>query len=89
MALGAQRGAVLRHFVGEGLLFTTIGVVLGLAGAWLLRRTLSGFLFGVGPTDPVTLAGVSALLVLVAVGVSWVPARRAASVDPVRVLRGD
>jgi putative ABC transport system permease protein len=89
MALGAQRSSVLRTFVGEGLLFSTLGVFIGLAGAWLLRRSLAGFLFGVEPTDPATLVGVSALLVLVAVIVSYLPARRAAAVDPVRVLRGD
>jgi putative ABC transport system permease protein len=89
LALGAPRLEVLRQFVGEGLLFSTAGVLLGLFGAWLLRRTLSSFLFGVEPMDPATLAGVSILLALVAAAVSYVPARRAARVDPVRVLRGE
>jgi putative ABC transport system permease protein len=89
LALGAPRLEVLRQFVGEGLLFSAAGVLLGLGGAWLLRRTLSSFLFGVEPMDPATLASVSLLLALVAVAVSYVPARRAARVDPVRVLRGE
>jgi putative ABC transport system permease protein len=89
MALGAPRSQVLGHFLGEGLLFSSLGVTLGLASAWLLRRTLSSFLIGVEPSDPATLAGVSALLMLVTVAVSWLPARRAAAVDPVRTLRGE
>jgi ABC-type antimicrobial peptide transport system permease subunit len=80
---------VLRQFVAEGFLASAAGVALGLGGAWLLRRTVSGFLFGVEATDPRTLLGAALLLVSVAVAVSYVPARRAAALDPVRVLRNE
>jgi putative ABC transport system permease protein len=89
IALGATTGSVVRRVVGEGLRAAGLGVVLGLGGALLLGRVLSGFLFGVQATDPVTFLGVAALLLAVAATASWLPARRAAGVDPVRVLSGD
>ncbi|MFN8572074.1 MAG: FtsX-like permease family protein [Gemmatimonadaceae bacterium] len=82
MALGASSAAVLRMVVREGLAMSAVGVVLGIAGALALTRLLQSLLFGVTPADPVTFAGVSILLTLVAVLASIVPARRAASVDP-------
>jgi ABC-type lipoprotein release transport system permease subunit len=64
-----------------------VGVALGLAGSYLLSRALASFLFGVSPTDPATFAGVATALVLVALLASYVPARRAAGVEPASALR--
>ena len=87
VALGAQRGDVLRLIVGQGIRLTAIGIGLGLASALALTRALSSLLYGVGPTDPATF--VSAPLVLAAVGLAacYIPARRAARVDPMIALR--
>jgi putative ABC transport system permease protein len=73
--------------VARGLLLTVAGVVLGLAGAFGLTRFISSQLYGVGATDPVTLAGVSLLLVGVALAACYRPARKAAGVDPLAALR--
>jgi putative ABC transport system permease protein len=77
----------MRLVVGEGLRLCGLGVVLGLAGSIPLTRLLRGVLFGVGPSDPVTLAMASAALVLVAVLACYIPARRALLVDPMSALR--
>jgi putative ABC transport system permease protein len=87
MALGADRRAVLRLVVFDGLLLAMAGIAVGLAVAFGLTRLLASMLFGIAPTDPVTFAGVSLLLVLVAALACWYPARRAASVDPMTALR--
>ncbi len=87
MALGAQPAIVVVEVVRGALLLAVSGLVLGLAGAFALTRLLTSFLFSVGPTDPATFAAVSLLLLLVAGLASFVPARRAANVDPVSVLR--
>jgi predicted permease len=87
MALGAQAGEVGRMIVGEGFRLAALGVVLGLAGAFALTRLLENLLFGVKPTDPVTYAGTVAFLVGVALAACWLPARRAARVDPIVALR--
>jgi putative ABC transport system permease protein len=87
MALGAQRGSMLRLVVGHGLRLTLIGVVLGTGGALLLTRLMKGFLFQVTPTDPATFAAVVLFLVLVAFLASYIPARRAMRIDPVVALR--
>jgi predicted permease len=89
MAVGASRSDVVGLFVGEGLRLTIagLGLGLGLAGALALMRLLAGQLYGVEPTDPATLAAVAALLLLVSLGASWLPARRAARVDPMQALR--
>jgi putative ABC transport system permease protein len=87
MALGADRGSVLRAVVRNALLMTAIGLGLGLVTSFALSRLLSSFLFGVRPTDPATFAAVSAALVLVALLASYVPARRAADIDPATALR--
>jgi putative ABC transport system permease protein len=87
MALGASRSQVMRLVVGEGLRLCGLGVVLGLAGSIPLTRLLRGVLFGVGPSDPVTLAAASAALALVAVLACYIPARRALLVDPMSALR--
>jgi predicted permease len=87
MALGAPRANVVRSVVRSALLLAVIGIGLGLAAAFGLTRFVASFLFGVSPTDPATLAGVAAVVVIVTACASYVPARRAASVDPVSVLR--
>ena len=87
LALGAQRGDVLRLIVGHGLRLTLAGLALGLLGSLALTRLLQTLLFGVSPTDPVTFVGVSFLLTAVALLASYIPARRAAKVDPMVALR--
>jgi putative ABC transport system permease protein len=87
LALGANRRQVLRMIVGRGLLLTVSGVAIGVVGALALGRILNGVLYGVSPNDPATIAVVVTVLLSVAALASWVPARRAASVDPVLTLR--
>jgi len=87
MALGATRVDVLRAVMRQGLKLTLIGVVVGVAGAVALTRVLSSLLYDVTPTDPVTLALVSCVLVVVALLASFIPARRAARIDPMVALR--
>ncbi len=88
-ALGAQHGGILRLVLGNGLGLAGAGIGVGLVGALALTRTVRGLLFGVTATDPVTFLGVSLLLVAVTLVASYVPARRAARVDPASTLRGD
>ena len=87
MALGATRDRVLWLVLGRGMLPVAIGVALGIGGAVAVARYLRGLLFGVTPTDPATLAGVTALLVATAAVAAYLPARRATQVDPVQILR--
>jgi putative ABC transport system permease protein len=87
MALGAERRDVLRLVVGEGARLAAVGVVLGLAGALAVTRLVSSLLYGVSATDPLTFAAVAALLVVVALLASYVPARRAMGLDPNAALR--
>ena len=87
LALGADRGAILKLVLGQGMLLTIIGLVIGLAGAAVLTRTLSGLIYGVGTMDPLTFTAVPALLCVVALVACFLPARRAASVDPITALR--
>jgi putative ABC transport system permease protein len=87
IALGARRADVLKSVVGQGLRFALLGTVLGLAGAFGLTRVLTGLLYNVSPTDPLTFAFVSFVLVGVAALASYLPARRAARIDPMVALR--
>jgi len=88
-ALGAQRGDVLRLVVGESMRRVGIGLVVGLLGALGLGRVLASQLYGVGAVDPVTFTLTPLILGAVALIASWVPARRAARVDPLVALRSD
>jgi len=87
MALGAQKQDVLKLVVGHGVLITAIGIGAGLAAAIGLTRLMSSLLFGVSATDPITFAAVSVVLAGVALGACFVPAMRAAKVDPMVALR--
>ncbi len=87
MALGATRADALLMAVREGMAPTSVGVVVGTAGALALTRFLRSMLFEVKPTDPVTFVGVAALLFIVALAACYVPARRAMRVDPMVALR--
>ena len=89
MALGASQASVLRLVLGQGLIYVALGLGLGLAGAAAATRLLASMLFEVKPTDPATYAAVSILLVAVALAASYLPARRAANLDPSRALRQD
>jgi ABC-type antimicrobial peptide transport system permease subunit len=87
MALGAQRTDVLRSVMGEGAKLSLAGIVLGMVGALAVMRVLSGELYGVGATDPLTFCGVAILVAVVALTACYVPARRAMRVDPMVALR--
>jgi len=87
MALGAERRDLLRTVIRKGAKLALIGVCVGLSGALLLTRFLSSMLYGVKPTDPLTLIGVSLILSAVALLASYIPARRATKVDPMVALR--
>jgi putative ABC transport system permease protein len=87
MALGAQHGDVLRMVIAQGAKLVGIGVVIGIAAALGLTQLLSTALYGVTATDPGTYVAVSALLVVVAMLACYIPAHRAARVDPMVALR--
>jgi ABC-type antimicrobial peptide transport system permease subunit len=92
MALGADKGDVLRLFIGRELRLVLVGMAAGAAGASILTRTLSSLshlLYGIGSSDPLTFAIVSVVLMGVATLACYIPARRAASVDPMVALRNE
>ena len=87
MALGAQRGHILRSVLGRAMALAAAGVAAGIAGALALSRVLSSLLFEVKPTDVPTFAVVAGFLLAVAAAASYIPAHRAARVDPMVALR--
>ena len=89
MALGSQRGSIVRLVLGSGAKLAVIGCAIGLAGAVAASRLLQSLLFGVSPFDPVALSLAAVGVLLLALAASGVPALRAASIDPMRALRGE
>lgn len=87
MALGAGRGQVLRHVVRQGTVLAACGIALGMAGGLAVGRLIGWSLYGVSPMDPPTLAAVSAGILATTVAASYLPARRAARIDPMAALR--
>jgi len=89
MALGATQRDVLGLIVRQGMTLAISGLAIGLAGAFVLTRLIRSLLFGVQPTDPVTFVGISVLLAFIALLASYIPAQRAARIDPMVSLRCD
>ncbi len=89
MALGADRSGIVRLVLRSGLVLAAIGCVLGLGGAVAISSLLRSFLFDVSPFDPLTMVGAAVAVLLMAIAASALPARRAASVDPIRALRAE
>jgi predicted permease len=87
MALGAERRDIVRLVLGQGLALAAVGTGVGLVASFAATRLMATMLYGVRPTDPIAFAGSAALVILVALAASWIPARRAASVDPMQALR--
>jgi predicted permease len=87
IALGASAPDVLRLVLSQAMLTTVVGVMIGIAGSFVLTRAMQSLLFGVSATDPVTIAGVALLLGSAALLASYIPARRATKVDPMVALR--
>jgi putative ABC transport system permease protein len=89
MALGARPGDVQKLLLTQGARLALAGVGIGLAGAFLLTGALSALLYGVSPRDPLTFGGIAALLTMVALAASYLPARGASRLDPVKALRSE
>jgi ABC-type antimicrobial peptide transport system permease subunit len=87
MALGAARGRVLRMILRDGMRAVIPGIGVGIVGALMLTRLMTGLLYGIAPTDPLTFAAVITVLVVVTLVASLVPARRATRVDPMEAIR--
>jgi putative ABC transport system permease protein len=87
MALGAGSGDILRLVTKHGFILTLVGLAIGLVGSFIMMRFLSGMLFQISATDPVTFIIVPLILIVVAMLACWLPARKAARVDPMKVLR--
>jgi len=89
MALGASESDVVRLILREGATLATLGIVLGVAGTFVATPLIRSWLFGIDRTDPRTIVAAAIGLVLIAIGASWLPARRASKVDPLLAMRGD
>jgi putative ABC transport system permease protein len=87
MTLGADSGRVQRMILAEGGVLLAIGLALGVTGSLLAARVIEGLLFGVAPHDPVTLAVVAVLMAAIGLGACWIPALRAARIDPGIAIR--
>jgi ABC-type antimicrobial peptide transport system permease subunit len=89
IALGANRGDILRLVVRQGVELAAIGLTIGLAGSFLAARILEDVLYDVKPTDPMTYGAVAGFLGLATLAASYVPARRATKIDPMTVLKSE
>ncbi len=87
MSLGADSGRVQRMILREGGTLVGLGVLLGVGGAWFATQLISGLLFGVAPHDPVTFGGVALIMAAIGIGACWIPALRAARIDPAITMR--
>ena len=87
IALGAESSSILKMVLRQGLGLAIAGAAVGLVGALIVSHLMAGLLYGVRPTDPLTFAGVAALLIGVALLACYIPARRALHVDPLTALR--
>jgi ABC-type antimicrobial peptide transport system permease subunit len=87
MSLGAESARVQRMILKEGGVLLAGGLMLGIAGAFLAARIIRGLLFGVEPHDPVTFLGVAVLMSAIGIAACWIPALRAARVDPAMTMR--
>ena len=89
MALGAQTSSIFSLVIGQGVALSLIGIGIGLGAAWAMTRVMRSLLVGVAPTDPLTFVGVALLFFAIAVVACWIPARRAANLDPAIALRDE
>jgi len=87
LALGAQRGNILKMVLRRGLGLAAAGAGLGVAGALIVSHLMAGLLYGVSPSDPLTFISLTVVLVIVALAACYIPARRAMRVDPIVALR--
>ena len=87
VALGGRQSDILKLVIGEGMILTAVGAIVGLIGAFALTQLMSGILFGVRASDPLTYAGITGLLAVIALLATFIPARRAARIDPMTALR--
>jgi putative ABC transport system permease protein len=87
MALGAAPGGIFRLVIGQGLALSAVGIAIGFTVALGLTHAIASMLVGIRPTDPATFAGITVFFLLVSAIACWVPARRAASLDPTAALR--
>jgi putative ABC transport system permease protein len=86
-ALGAQNRDIMRLMLGQGLTLALMGSALGIGGALALTRVMRGLLYRISPADPATYIGIALLWIVVALAASYIPARRAARIDPAQALR--
>jgi ABC-type antimicrobial peptide transport system permease subunit len=89
LALGAPREALLGLVIWEGMSLAILGCSIGLIAGWILTRVIQALLFEVRSTDPIAFVSSAVLLLVVAFGACWLPARRAAKVDPIVALRDE
>jgi ABC-type antimicrobial peptide transport system permease subunit len=87
MSLGAESGQIQRMILAEGSLLLGLGLGLGLLGSLAATRLIQGLLYGVAPYDPMTLGTVAVLMAAIGIGACWLPARRAAKIDPNLAIR--
>jgi ABC-type antimicrobial peptide transport system permease subunit len=87
MALGAERGDILRLIVLQGLRLSVVGIIIGVVAAFGLGRVITAMLVGVKSTDPATFASVTVVFLAISTLAAWIPARRASILDPTKALR--